>query len=157
VSERCEVPGCRGEVAIVYLDRGLCDAHWNELMADDESRSRLRMVLGLDATTSAAMEEPMSEAKQTETKPAKKSKPAREAKPKKAAATKAARAKKERTPKEDLVVFACRVAEAERVKFHEATGPAGASRFARKLLVVFAAEDEAGFRALLKEAREART
>lgn len=58
--------------------------------------------------------------------------------------------------KEDLCVFALRLTEHERAKFHEATGPAGASRFARKLMVVFANEDETGFRALLKEARELR-
>jgi len=70
--------------------------------------------------------------------------------------TKTPKAKRERPPKEDLVVFACRVAESERAKFHEATGPAGASRFARKLMVVFANEDEAGFKALLTEARKLR-
>ena len=77
---------------------------------------------------------------------------------KKKAATKpkAAKPKKVKPPKENLCVFACRVSEPERVKFHEATGPAGASRFARKLMVVFSKEDEPGFRALLKEAREAR-
>lgn len=87
----------------------------------------------------------MSESKKAEAKTQKKSKAAKEPKPKKVKA-----------PKEDLVVFACRVAEVERNKFHEATGPAGASRFARKLMVVFANEDETGFRALLKEARELR-
>jgi len=86
----------------------------------------------------------MSEPKKPETTKAKKTKPAKEPKA------------KEKAPKEDLVVFACRVAEAERKAFHEATGPSGASRFARKLMAVFAAEDEAAFRALLKEAREAR-
>jgi len=87
----------------------------------------------------------MSESKKTETTKAKKTKPAKEPK-----------AKVEKPPKEDLVVFACRVAEAERTKFHQAAGPAGASRFARKLMAVFAAEDEGAFRALVKEAREAR-
>lgn len=58
--------------------------------------------------------------------------------------------------KEDLCVFALRLTEAERTKFHDATGPAGASRFARRLMLVFANDDEAGFRALLKEARELR-
>ena len=93
----------------------------------------------------------MSERKKTETKVEKKSKAAKEAKPKPDDAP-----KKEKAPKEELVVFACRVAEDERTKFHEATGPAGASRFARKLMVIFANEDETGFRALLKEARELR-
>lgn len=64
--------------------------------------------------------------------------------------------KKERPPKENLCVFACRVSEPERDAFHKATGPAGASKFARKLFVVFSNEDEAGFRALVKEARELR-
>ena len=87
----------------------------------------------------------MAEKKSENVKVTKKAKPAKEPK-----------AKVEKPPKENLCVFACRVAETERKAFHEATGPAGASRFARKLMVVFAAEDEAGFRALLKEAREAR-
>lgn len=86
----------------------------------------------------------MAETKKTETKSNRPKTP------------KAPRPKRERPPKEDLVVFACRVAEAERVAFHKATGPAGASRFARKLLVLFSSEDEAGFRALVKEARELR-
>lgn len=79
-------------------------------------------------------------------------------KSKAAKAVKTAKVKKERAPKEvGLVVFACRVAEPERDGFHKATGPAGASRFARKLMVVFANEDESGFKSLVKEAKEARS
>src|SRR5512145_2803761 len=59
--DRCAVPGCRGEVELVYLGHGVCDNHWNQL-ADDASRARLRMALGLAATTPAAVEgKPMSE------------------------------------------------------------------------------------------------
>jgi len=147
VRERCEVPNCRGEVGIVYLDRGVCDDCWNEYMREDAPPDALRMVLGIGTDAPTAREEAMAETK-------KGAKP--KAATKKARAEKPAKPKRERAPKEDLVVFACRVAEAERVKFHEATGPAGASRFARKLMVVFANEDEAGFKGLLKEAREAR-
>ena len=61
----CAVPGCRREVELVYLDRDLCDQHWTEMNADDASRRRLRMVLGLDATTPPAVEETMSESETT--------------------------------------------------------------------------------------------
>ena len=166
MTDRCAVPRCRRDVEIVYLGRALCGHHWDELAAEEP----------------VAMEEPMESTNETvsettETKPAAESaakeetamppketaKKKSDAKPsKKAQTTKAAKPAKEpkvkgeKTPKEQLCVFACRVAEAERVAFHEATGPAGATRFARKLMVVFTNEDEAGFRALLKEAREAR-
>jgi len=45
---------------------------------------------------------------------------------------------------------------AEREAFHKATGAAGASRFARTILVAFANEDEATFKAALAEARKLR-
>lgn len=121
------------------------------------------MVLGIE--TAPATEDQMGKKKTEETKvaetatvpvegkPIKKAATARTPKAKKATPPKTPKAKKERPPKEDLVVFACRVAETERVAFHTATGPAGASRFARQLMVVFSNEDETGFRALLKEAQ----
>ncbi len=63
---------------------------------------------------------------------------------------------KPKAPKEDLVVFAFRLTEAERNAIHETAGPARASRFVRQVAAAFAREDDAAFRAILKEAREAR-
>lgn len=65
--------------------------------------------------------------------------------------------KKERAPKEEgLVVFAFRLTETERSAIHKTAGPAKASRFVRQVAAAFAKEDDAAFRAVLKEAREAR-
>ena len=77
---------------------------------------------------------------------------------KKASTKKTATKKKsaKAAPKEDLCVFAFRLTEAERDAVHRTAGPAKASRFVRQVAAAFAAEDEAAFRAVLKEAREAR-
>ena len=56
-------------------------------------------------------------------------------------------------PKEDLVVFAFRLTEAERTAIHQTAGPANASRFIRRVAVAFANEDESAFKAVLTEAR----
>ena len=53
-------------------------------------------------------------------------------------------------------MFALRMTEAERTKFHEVAGPGGATRLARAVLVAVANEDEGAFRAAIKEARGAR-
>ena len=79
---------------------------------------------------------------------------------KKAPAKKVAPKTTEKTkakPKEDLVVFAFRLTEAERTAIHKTAGPARASRYVRSVAAAFAKEDEAGFRNLLREAREARS
>lgn len=77
--------------------------------------------------------------------------PAKKAASKKPAAAKAAK------PKEDLVVFAFRLTEAERTAIHKTAGPARASRYVRSVAAAFANEDESAFRAALKEAKEARS
>jgi hypothetical protein len=98
----------------------------------------------------------------TETKVTKGKTPKKPTKTKAAAAktkTKAAKPKKEKTPREDRSgwgTFALRLPIAERVAFHKAAGPAGASRFARTVLVAFAHEDEAAFRAAVAEAKKLR-
>ena len=56
--------------------------------------------------------------------------------------------------KEDLVVFAFRLTEAERAAIHKTAGPARASKFIRRVAVAFAKEDDAAFRAALKEAKQ---
>ena len=82
--------------------------------------------------------------------------PKQPAKPKAAKSTTPTGAKKPRAPKEDLVVFAFRLTENERNQIHATAGPARASRFIRRVAAAFANEDEAAFRAVLKEARAAR-
>jgi hypothetical protein len=163
MTDRCAVPGCHGEVEIVYLDRGLCDRHWNELMADDASRTRLRMGLGLDTTTSPALEVEMTEnttaaegaaEETTVAKKSKKAKPAKAARPK-AAKAKAPKPKRESGPKPDRT-FAIRITGDELEAIHKAAGPRNATRFIRSVAAAFATEDEAAFRSVLKEAREAR-
>ena len=166
MTDRCAVPECRGEVELVYLDHGICDNHWNQL-ADDVSRSRLRMALGIDTTTPAAMEEPMEENKGTETTepkevavPKKKATKPKTTTPKTATAskTKAPKPKKERASKEPKPgrVFAIRVTDAELEAIHRASGPRNATRLIRAVAAAFASEDEAAFKAVLKEARELR-
>jgi hypothetical protein len=162
MANRCAVPGCRDEVEIIYLDRGLCDRHWNELMADDASRTRLRMGLGLDTTTSPAREGDMSETTAAEgaaeettvAKKSKKGKPAKTTKLK-AAKAKAPKPKRESGPKPDRT-FAIRITGEELAAIHNAAGPRNATRFVRAVAAAFAHEDEAAFRSVLKEAREAR-
>ncbi|MCH7779354.1 MAG: hypothetical protein IH848_00780 [Acidobacteria bacterium] len=75
---------------------------------------------------------------------------------KKTTTKKKASAKKNDKPKEDLVVFAFRLTEAERTAIHQTAGPANASRFIRRVAVAFANEDEYAFKAVLAEARELR-
>lgn len=85
---------------------------------------------------------------------------------KKKTTTKTATTKKKataaKTPKpakaknEDLVVFAFRLTAKERDAIHKTAGPAKASRFVRAVAAAFAAQDDAAFRTVVKEAREAR-
>ena len=53
-------------------------------------------------------------------------------------------------------MFAFRLTQAERDAIHKTAGPANASRFVRQIAVAFAREDESLFKAVLKEAHEAR-
>jgi hypothetical protein len=72
---------------------------------------------------------------------------------------KAAKPKKEKAPRENRDgwgTFALRLPVPERDAIHKAAGPAGASRFARTVLVAFANEDETAFKAALAEARKLR-
>src|SRR5262245_58242675 len=99
------------------------------------------MVLGIEAEAPDALETNMSEKKSVKV----------------TTRAKVAKPKKEKPPKEQLVVFAFRLTEDERKKIHATAGPANASRFVRQVASAFAAEDEAAFRAVLKEASEARS
>ena len=67
---------------------------------------------------------------------------------KKAAPTKASR--------DELVVFAIRVTQAERDAIHKAAGPRRATQFVRALSVAASRNDIKGIQRVLKEAREAR-
>ena len=131
----------------------------NAFNADDAPPGVLRMSLGIQAApaTEGAMTEQKIETTETKaaTKPAKKGKAKREATPKKIAA-RPPKPKKEKPPKEELVVFALRMTEAERTKLHDTAGPRGATRMARQVLVAAASEDTDAFKAAISEARRAR-
>jgi len=166
VTDRCTVPRCRRDVEIVYLGRAMCWHHWDELAAEEP----------------AAMEEPMESMNETvsenstETKPAaqsaeeeetamppkKTAKKKIDAKPSKKAHTskaaklaKAPKAKKETGPKPSRT-FAIRITDAELAAIHRAAGPRNATRFIRQVAAAFANGDEGAFKAVVKEAREAR-
>ncbi len=72
------------------------------------------------------------------------------------ATAKKAAPKKVRKPKEDLVVFAFRLTQAERDAIHKTAGPRNATQFVRRVAVAFGGEDESAFKAVLKEACELR-
>ncbi len=69
---------------------------------------------------------------------------------------KRSKSKMQKASKEELVVFAFRLAPAERDSIHKTAGPGNASRFVRAVAVAFGNKDEAAFRSVVKEAREAR-
>ena len=144
MTDRCAVPGCRREVEIVYLDHGVCSHHWNQFTYEDQPADALARALGIPVAEATTTEETMSE-KKTETKRAKRTK-----------ATKASKPGKERVREEGLVVFAFRLKPEERDAIHKTAGPANASRFVRSVAAAFAAEDDGAFRAVVKEAKEAR-
>ncbi|MCH7779468.1 MAG: hypothetical protein IH848_01360 [Acidobacteria bacterium] len=75
---------------------------------------------------------------------------------KKAAPKKATTKQKPAKPKEDLVVFAIRLTQAERDKIHATAGPRNATHFVRTVTAAFANEDVKAFQAVLKEAKELR-
>ena len=112
------------------------------------------------------MSETTQSATAAETKPTKGKAPKKPVKTKAAASKtkppKAAKPKREKTPKapresrEGWGTFALKMPIPERESFHKAAGPAGASRFARTVLVAFANEDEAAFKSALAEARKLR-
>jgi hypothetical protein len=105
-----------------------------------------------DATQTATA----AETKRTKGKPPRKSAKAAAAKTK---TPKTAKPKKEKAPRESREgwgTFALKMPVPEREAFHNAAGPAGASRFARTVLVAFANDDEAAFKAALAEARKLR-
>ena len=59
-------------------------------------------------------------------------------------------------PKEDLVVFAFRLTQAERDAIHETAGPRNATQFVRRVAVAFATKDDRAFREVIKEATQAK-
>ena len=61
---------------------------------------------------------------------------------KKKTAKKASTKAKEKAPKEELVVFAFRLTQAERDLIHKAAGPGRASKFVRALTVAASKKDE---------------
>ena len=100
-----------------------------------------------------------TDTRSTKGKTPKKSAKAKTAAPK-AKAAKAAKPTKEKAPRESREgwgTFALKLPVPEREAFHKAAGPAGASRFARTVLVAFANEDESAFKVAIAEARKLRS
>ncbi len=77
------------------------------------------------------------------------------AKPPKEKAAKQPEPEKKKGPKPNRV-FAIRVTDDELAAIHKAAGPRNATRFIRQVAAAFANTDEAAFRTVLKDAREAR-
>ena len=144
MTDRCSVPGCRGEVEIVYLGHNVCSNHWNRFSSEHQPAGGLAKALGIPVADATKTEVDMSETKKTETKL------------KKAKAPKEPKAKREKVPNDATRVFAIRVTDAELEAIHKAAGPRNATRFVRAVAAAFAAEDESAFRAVLREARELR-
>ena len=88
--------------------------------------------------------------------PEKKNKTTKKAATKPKAEPKPRSAKPPKESREGWGTFALRLPVAERDAIHKMAGPAGASRFARTVLVAFANEDEGAFNTAVKEAREQR-
>ena len=59
-----------------------------------------------------------------------------------------------KAPKEDLVVFAFRLTQAERDRIHKAAGPAKASKFVRALTAAAANGDDTTVLEIVKATRE---
>jgi hypothetical protein len=99
-----------------------------------------------------------AETKTTKRKPPKKSAKAKAVatKTKTPKTAKPKREKVSRESREGWGTFALKMPVSEREAFHKAAGPAGASRFARTVLVAFANEDEAAFRSAISEAKKLR-
>ena len=94
----------------------------------DETMTEARNARTRKART-VTHEEPVAEAKPTESaKPKRRKKDEPKAEPK--------------PPKEELVVFALRMAASDRDALHRAAGPAKATRFARALLIAASKGDE---------------
>src|SRR5262245_54107628 len=109
-----------------------------------------------ETENTSAAEGVAEEIKVTKTK--KKAMPKKSAKGKAPKQQKVTKPKKERTPKGPKAdrTFAIRITGAELEAIHKAAGPRNATRLIRAVAAAFAAEDEAAFRAVVKEAREAR-
>ena len=70
--------------------------------------------------------------------------------------TKTAKARKEKPADAPNRVFAIRVTDEELAAIHKTAGPRNATRFVRAVAIAFSAEDDAAFRAVVKEAQAAR-
>lgn len=140
MTDGCSIPGCRDAVAVVYLDRGVCTHHWDQLTAEDQPADALARALGIQVANATTMEVVMAEKKAT----------------KKAKAAKEPKVKKEKTGPVPDRVFAIRVTTPELDALHKAAGKRNATRLVRALTVAFVNEDSAAFKAIVEEARQAR-
>lgn len=70
--------------------------------------------------------------------------------------SKAVKPKPEKKEKLPMRTFAIRITDAELAAIHKAAGPRNATKHMRAVAAAFAAGDEGAFKAVVKEAREAR-
>jgi hypothetical protein len=69
-------------------------------------------------------------------------------------ASKEPKPKKEKAPKEPLVVFAFRLSEADRDRFHKAAGPGKATKFVLAAALAAANADSKAFNALVAQTEQ---
>lgn len=137
MSDQCQIPGCRGEVGIVYLDHDVCLAHWNEYTNETAPPDALRMALGIEGVPETEEEITMSKTKNAKKTSAAKIDGAVEeaSEPKSAKKERKAREPKEKIP---MRTVALRVSEAEFETLHSAAGPRNLSAFMKTALLAAA-------------------
>jgi hypothetical protein len=148
---QCEVGSCSAEASVTYLGHGVCEAHWNELTAEEASPDALRNALGIEVPAVLPMEETMkipSTSKERRGKRAGAAKPAP-----KTGTRRETKTKKEKSPAEPQVVFAFRLSEQDRDRIHAASGPGGATQFVRASAIAAANGDSAAFETLVAQAK----
>lgn len=88
---RCQVPRCRRPEAINYLDRRVCQEHWNVLSGDDDQKAAaIRKQLGVDGQASVGPEATEAQAQAVEAPPARRERKAKAEKPRRVSALDAA-------------------------------------------------------------------
>lgn len=148
----CEIKRCRAGADLIYLGHGVCERHWNQLMADDAPPDAIRKALGIEAAPVAAMEEAM-DATEKGTKRAEvavapvKGKGGK--KPVKVKVPAAPRPKREKIPAEDVCVFAFRLSTKDRDRIHEAAGGGKASGFVLAAALAAASGDVEAFKTVI--------
>jgi len=147
---RCEVGDCSRGAAITYLGHGICETHWDQFTTEEAQPETLRMALGIEAPTALPMEEIMTVPKAGTRRGKRSGNQQAAVKPK---AIRPARASKKAGSDEAQVVFAFRLALADRDRIHQAAGPGGATQFVRSAALAAASADTRAFEELVEKAK----